>query len=150
MNGTGERDRLREAAEEVSPVLGPVALVFKRMLGAFERDVGVSPPKYFVLHMVAREEGISQGDVGRVFGVDPSRVTRLAKMLEGEGLIERYRDAGDNRVVRMRLTPEGRRVFGEAAVRREEFERRIARALDEEEVEELRRLLGALAEVLEG
>ncbi|ABG03584.1 transcriptional regulator, MarR family [Rubrobacter xylanophilus DSM 9941] len=150
MDGAGERDRLREAAEEVSPVLGPVALVFKRMLGAFERDVGISPPKYFVLHMVAREEGISQGDLGRVFGVDPSRITRLAKMLEGEGLIERYRDPGDNRVVRMQLTPEGRRVFGEAAPRREAFERRIGRALDEEEVGELRRLLGALAEVLEG
>ncbi|QYJ16813.1 putative HTH-type transcriptional regulator YusO [Rubrobacter xylanophilus DSM 9941] len=150
MNGTGERDRLREAAEEMSPVLWPVALVFKRILGAFERDVGISPPKYFMLHVVAREEGVSQGDVGRVFGVDPSRITRLAKMLEGEGLIERYRDVGDNRVVRLRLTPEGRRVFEAAAGRREDFERRVARALDEEELEELRRMLGALAEVLEG
>jgi DNA-binding MarR family transcriptional regulator len=99
--------------------------------------------------MLANEGSISQGQMSLLSGVDPSRVTRLAKVLEGEGLIERTRTPKDNRVVRMRLTPEGRRVFDAASERREVLRTRIRRALSQEEEGELRRLLGKVVEALE-
>jgi DNA-binding MarR family transcriptional regulator len=138
-----------EIAEKVYPIYVPTGLVLKKILWAFERDVGISPPKYFVLHVLAREAGISQGEIGRLYGVDPSRITRLAKQLEREGLIERTRDPKDNRVVRMRLTREGRRAFEMASERGEVFKDRVRRALNEEEHRELRRLLGKLTEAME-
>jgi len=144
-------DRLhQEIAEEVYPIYVLTGLLLKKILWAFERDVGISPPKYFVLHVLAGEDGLSQGEIGRLYGVDPSRVTRLAKQLEGEGLIERTRDPTDNRVVRMSLTPEGERAFQMATDRSEVFRSRVRRALNEEEHEELRRLLGKLTEAMEG
>ena len=143
-------DRLhQEIAEKVYPIYIPTGLLLKKILWAFERDVGISPPKYFVLHVLAGEGGISQGEIGRLYGVDPSRVTRLAKQLEGEGLIERTRDPRDNRVVRMSLTTEGRRAFEIASKRGEIFKNRVRRALNEEEHMELRRLLGKLTAAME-
>jgi DNA-binding MarR family transcriptional regulator len=138
-----------EIAEKIHEIYVPTGLVLKKILWAFERDVGISPPKYFILHVLAEEGGISQGEIGRLYGVDPSRVTRLAKQLEGEGLIERTRDSEDNRVVRMHLTSEGRRAFEMAAERSEAFKNRVRRALSEEEHRELRRLLGKLTEAME-
>ncbi len=149
MDGLHEEDRLREAAEKVNPIYASVGSAFKKLLWAFESDVGISPPKYFLLHMLANEGSISQGQMSLLSGVDPSRVTRLAKVLEGEGLIERTRTPKDNRVVRMRLTPEGRRVFDAASERREVLRTRIRRALSQEEEGELRRLLGKVVEALE-
>lgn len=138
-----------EMAEKVYPIYVPTGLVLKKILWAFERDVGISPPKYFILHVLAKEGGISQGEIGRLYGVDPSRITRLAKQLEGEGLISRTRDPEDNRVVRMSLTSEGRRVFEMASERSEVFRKRVRSALNEEEHRELRRLLGKLTEAME-
>ena len=139
----------QEIAEKVYPIYVPTGLLLKKILWAFERDVGISPPKYFILHVLAREGGISQGEIGRLYGVDPSRVTRLAKQLEGEGLIERTRDPEDNRVVRMSLTSECRRAFEMATERGEAFRSRVRRALNEEEHRELKRLLGKLTEAME-
>jgi DNA-binding MarR family transcriptional regulator len=138
-----------EIAEKVYPIYVPTGLVLKKLLWAFERDVGISPPKYFVLHVLAREAGISQGEIGRLYGVDPSRITRLAKQLETEELIERTRDPEDNRVVRMSLTSEGRRAFEMASERSEVFKDRVRSALSEEEHRELRRLLDKLTEAME-
>jgi DNA-binding MarR family transcriptional regulator len=81
--------------------------------------------------------------------VDPSRITRLAKQLEGEGWIERTRNPEDNRVVRMSLTSEGRRAFEMASERGEVFKDRVRSALSEEEHMELRRLLDKLTEAME-
>jgi MarR family transcriptional regulator, organic hydroperoxide resistance regulator len=138
-----------EIAEKVFPVYVPTGLVLKKILWAFERDVGISPPKYFILHVLTREAGINQGEIGRLYGVDPSRITRLAKQLETEGLIERTRDPEDNRVVRMSLTSEGRRAFEMASERGEGFRNRVRSALSEEEHRELRRLLDKLTEAME-
>jgi MarR family transcriptional regulator, organic hydroperoxide resistance regulator len=138
-----------EIAEKVYPIYVPTGLVLKKILWAFERDVGISPPKYFVLHVLAGEAGISQGEIGRLYGVDPSRITRLAKQLEGEGWIDRTRDPEDNRVVRMSLTSEGRRAFEMASEKGEVFKDRIRSALSEEEHRELRRLLDKLTEAME-
>lgn len=149
MDGLHEEDRLKEVAEKINPIFPPVGMAFKKILWAFERDVGISLPKYFVLRMLAMEDGISQGKIGQLSGVDPSRVTRLAKQLEGEGLIERTRDPEDNRVVRMQLTPEGRRAFEMVSGKGEAFRGRIRSALSEEEEGELRRLLGKVVEALE-
>jgi MarR family transcriptional regulator, organic hydroperoxide resistance regulator len=143
------KERLKETADEVNPIYASVGSAFKRLLFAFESEVGMSPPRYFLLHMVANEENISQGQVGQLSGVDPSRVTQVAKSLERDGLIQRHRDPNDNRVVRLRLSAEGRRIFEGASAKREVLRARIRRALSREEEDELRRLLGKVAEALE-
>lgn len=143
-----EQERVRGTAEQTGPLLAPLGLAFWRMKGVFEREIGVSAGTWFSLELLSRKDGISQGELSQKFEVDPSRVTRLAKRLEGEGLLRRERDPEDNRVVRIYLTEEGRRLIGGLYEHRMRFERRIHDAFSPEELEELRRMLGVLAEVM--
>jgi DNA-binding MarR family transcriptional regulator len=130
-------------------MLAPLGFAFWKMKGAFEREMGVSAGTWFTLTLLAREDGISQGELGQRFDVDPSRVTRLAKRLEKEGLLRRERDRGDNRVVRMYLTGKGRSLIEGLSDRRERFDRRVGAVVSPEELSELRRMLGRLAEAAE-
>jgi DNA-binding MarR family transcriptional regulator len=127
------------------PLLG---LAFWRMKHAFEREVGLSAATWFLLTMLIEEDGISQGEVSHRFEVDPSRITRLAQRLEGEGLLRRKRDSEDNRVVRLHATEKGCRVIERRQERREEFEERIRQEFDREELAEFRRALGVVSRLM--
>ena len=127
------------------PLLG---LAFWRMKHAFEREVGLSAATWFLLTMLIEEDVISQGEVSRRFEVDPSRITRLAQRLEGEGLLRRERDPEDNRVVRLHATGEGRLLIESLQERREGFEDRVRREFSPEELAEFRRALGVVARLM--
>jgi DNA-binding MarR family transcriptional regulator len=146
---TEKAERLLIEAENsdsaVSPVLAPLGLAFKRMTVLVERETGVSARTWFVLSMLSKEDGISQGDMCQQFGRDPSRLTRIGQALEREGMIRRERDPEDNRVVRMYLTEEGRATLRHLPGLGEELERRIHGVMSDEELKELRRLLILLA-----
>src|SRR5919112_430928 len=95
----------------VHPVLPSLALAFKRMVATIERESGVGGMKWFLLTVLGRRDGLSQGEFTQEYEMDPSRVTRTAQSLEGDGLIRRERDVEDNRVMRMYLTEEGRELL---------------------------------------
>ena len=135
-----------ETTEQTNPLLAPLGLAFWRMKGAFEREIGVRAGTWFSLTLLAKKDGMSQGELSQSFEVDPSRVTRLAKKLEREGLLRRERDPEDQRVVRIYLTEKGRGLVEDLYERRVRFERRIHGVLSFEEREALRRVLGVLAE----
>ena len=91
MDGMREEERLEEVAGEVNPIYASVGCGLQEVaLCLRERGREKSTPRYFLLHMVANEENISQGQVGHLSGVDPSRVTQVAKSLERDGLIQRH------------------------------------------------------------
>ena len=71
-----------EIAQDTGPLLAPLGFAFWRMKDAFKREMGVSAGTWFTLASLAREDGMSQGELSQRFDVDPSRVTRLAKRLE--------------------------------------------------------------------
>jgi MarR family transcriptional regulator, organic hydroperoxide resistance regulator len=142
-------DRSVETAQGAGPLLASLGFAFWKMKGAFERETGVSAGTWFTLALLIREDGMSQGELSQRFDIDPSRVTRLAKRLEKEGLLRKERDRGDKRVVRMYLTDKGRGLFEDLSDRRERFDRRVGAVLSSEELWELRRMLGRLAEAAE-
>ena len=138
------------SVREFDAVLTPLGLAFRAMLRAFERDTGLGAPRWFVLKMLAEEDGLSQGAICQRFDQDPSRVTRLAQALEADGLVRRERGPADNRVVRLYLTDEGRALVREFPGKHERFEHRVRLAMSDEEIQELRRLLGSLTDAMKG
>lgn len=143
----------REGGEgrwEVEPLMPVLARAFKRAVARVERESGVPGMWWFVMGVLSRRDGISQGEFLREHEVaDPSRVTRTAQALEAEGLIRRERDAGDNRVVRMYLTDDGRRMVEERLPRVDgELRRRAHAVMSEEELAEFGRMLGLFAEAM--
>ena len=140
--------RLAEARERGDSLLPPLGLAFWRTKHAFEREVGLSAATWFLLTMLIDEDGISQGEVSHRFEVDPSRITRLAQRLEGEGLLRRERDPEDNRMVRLHATEEGRLLIESRQERHEGFEDRARREFSPEELAEFRRALGVVARLM--
>ncbi|HKH58756.1 MAG TPA: MarR family transcriptional regulator [Rubrobacter sp.] len=140
-----EQERREEVLRGVHPVLPSLALAFKRMVATIERESGVGGMKWFLLTVLGRRDGLSQGEFTQEYEMDPSRVTRTAQSLEADGLIRRERDAEDNRVMRMYLTEEGLEVLQKLPEINEQLRRRVHGVLSEEEFEELRRMLGLLA-----
>ena len=137
-----------EVLEGIHPVLPSLALAFKRMVATIERESGVGGMKWFLLTVLGRRDGLSQGEFTQEYEMDPSRVTRTAQSLEADGLIRRERDPEDNRVMRMYLTEEGSEVLDRLPEINEQLRRRVHSVLSEEEFEELRRMLGLLAEAM--
>ena len=54
--------------------------------------------------------GIAQGELGQLLGLEKSTVSRLAAGLERKGWLRRGRDEGNQRYVRLYLTPAGRAI----------------------------------------
>src|SRR5215210_379422 len=138
----------QEVLAGVHPVLPSLALAFKRLVATIERESGVGGMKWFLLTVLGRRDGLSQGEFTQEYEMDPSRVTRTAQSLEADGLISRERDAEDNRVMRMYLTGGGLEVLDRLPEINDQLRRRVHSVLSEEEFEELRRMLGLLAEAM--
>jgi DNA-binding MarR family transcriptional regulator len=137
----------REAVgEQIAPVLPPLALAFKRTVATIERESGIEGMRWFLLTVLSRRDGMSQGEFCREYEMlDPSRVTRTAQALATDGLLRRERDTEDNRAVRMYLTGKGRRLLEKLPEANERVRRRMRGALSDEELEELQRMLWQLA-----
>src|SRR5215211_4558025 len=140
-----EQEGREEDLRGVHPVLPSLALAFKRMVATIERESGVGGMKWFLLTVLGRRDGLSQGEFTQEYEMDPSRVTRTAQSLEGDGFIRRERDVKDNRVMRMYLTDAWREGVRRLTDINEQLRRRVQSVLSEEEFEELRRMLGLLA-----
>lgn len=78
-------------------------------------DIGLTYPQYLVMTVLWAEDGQTVGAIGRQVLLDSSTLTPLLKRLESQGLVERSRDAKDERQVRIALTGAGRALAARAA-----------------------------------
>ena len=76
---------------------------------AFSRH-GVRVGQNLVLEQLWDEDGLAPGEIAQRLGVSTPTVVKMATRMEAAGLLERRRDEGDARLVRLHLTDEGRAV----------------------------------------
>ncbi len=95
--------------------------VYKPLL----QSIGLTYPQYLAMLVLWQEDGITVGEISSRLLTDPGSLTPLLKRLEAEGLITRTRSSADERVVELRLTPQGRALQKQA----EAFPACIAEAL---------------------
>lgn len=69
--------------------------------------LGLTYPQYLVLHALWEEDGRGIGAIAERLALESSTVTPLVQRLEAAGLLRRQRDPGDERRVRVHLTPRG-------------------------------------------
>jgi DNA-binding MarR family transcriptional regulator len=77
--------------------------VYKPLLDA----MGLTYPQYLVMLTLWERDGLLVKDIGALLHLDSGTLTPLLKRLEAAGLVDRTRDASDERQVRITLTPEG-------------------------------------------
>ena len=138
--------------EHLDPLTTRVFLAFGRLMHlqrlVMLRSVGsqgVHPREIFALMLLREHDGMSQRELASVFHLSPPRVSMILRSLEESGAIERRVDELDRRLVRVFLTPEGRRREEEQRAVFEDYVRRTLGALSEQDREELERLLTELA-----
>ena len=73
-------------------------------------ELGLTYPQYIVLIALYDQDDQTVGGLGDKLFLDSSTLTPLLKRMEAVGHVTRQRDPEDERQVRVRLTPQGRKV----------------------------------------
>ena len=106
---------------------------------------GLHPMHFGMLLIIDAEEPVSQLELSRRTGIDPSTMVARMDALDEHGLVERARRAPDRRSYEIRLTPAGRELLAELTARADEHGERFFAPLTAPEREQLHRLLEKLA-----
>ena len=108
----------------------------------------VSVSEAHALMELSNAELITQSELSVRLNLEKSTVSRLVGELVERGWIDRERDPGDGRALRVRLTEKGRRAARELAdARRAKFQALLER-IPESERADVHRALGVLVEAL--
>ncbi len=75
---------------------------------------GVTGPQLWALNTIFNDEGLPLGELGKKMYLGPSTITGLVDRLEKRGYVARDRDHEDRRVVKLLLTPKGKRLIKRA------------------------------------
>jgi len=70
--------------------------------------LGLTYPQYLVMVVLWEGDGLTVSQLGERLGLDSGTLTPLLKRLESADLVQRLRDAADERRVLLRLTAAGR------------------------------------------
>ena len=76
--------------------------------------LGLTYPQYLVMLVLWEEDGQPVSAIGDRLTLDSGTLTPLLKRLEAAGLVQRLRDAADERRVLIQLTPAGRTMKARA------------------------------------
>jgi DNA-binding MarR family transcriptional regulator len=72
--------------------------------------LGLTYPQYVVMLVLWEQDALSVSELGAQLGLDSGTLTPLLKRLEEGGIVTRTRGTDDARVVRIALTPAGRKL----------------------------------------
>lgn len=114
------------------------------------QEYGVTHQQYNVLRILyVRDDGghgVSCSDIGTRLVTRVPDITRLLDRLAKAGLVDRYRCAGDRRVVRARLTSEGVDLVEKMDAPLLAMHDKFCECLTDDELETLMRLIGKLSD----
>jgi MarR family 2-MHQ and catechol resistance regulon transcriptional repressor len=117
---------------------------YTKAVAAKVQEYDLTVPQFGALEALYHLGPLSLGELADKLLVTGGNVTYVMDRLEAQGLVTRYRSNTDRRVVRAKLTEEGRslvaRVFPEHAA----YIEHLCRHLSANEQQELRRLLKQL------
>jgi DNA-binding MarR family transcriptional regulator len=120
------------ADEELATRLRMAVTRLNRMLRQ-QSLAGLSPAQASALGTVNRLDSPTLGELASAEQVQPPTVTRLVRSLEGAGLVGRKADGVDRRVVRLRITADGRRTLQRIRTLKNAYLNRRLAALDPDE-----------------
>ncbi len=112
-------------------------------------DYGLHPMHFGMLNIIEAEEPVSQQELSRRTGIDPSTMVGRMDVLYEQGLVERERSVEDRRTYEIRLSPAGRKLLCELRGRAREHGERFFAALTPVERKQLHELLAKLAASLD-
>jgi len=95
------------------------------------------------------DEDYTMGELSKNAQVTMPSMTEMIDKLEGHGMAERYRDVNDRRVVKVRLTPKGKKLRKEFMQKRLKEMKEIFGKLSKRELDDLIESLKRARHILE-
>lgn len=123
-----------------------LANCLSRELGALNAErssAGISRVNAQILEYLAtrKDDDVFQKDIEEEFSIRRSTVSKIVRLMELKGLIQRESVAQDARLKRLTLTDKAWEIHRVASGEFADFERRATRALSDGEIQLLRALL---------
>ena len=90
------------------------SLAMTKLYKPLLEPLGLTYPQYLVMLVLWQQDGLAVSQLGERLALDSGTLTPLLKRLEASGLVQRLRDAADERRVLLQLTPAGRALKARA------------------------------------
>ncbi len=90
------------------------SLAMTKLYKPLLEPLGLTYPQYLVMLVLWQGDGLTVSQLGERLALDSGTLTPLLKRLETQGLVQRLRDAADERRVLLQLTPAGRALQTQA------------------------------------
>lgn len=103
--------------------------VSKGFAERYRPEYSLTIPEWRVLAHLAGGGAVSVREIHATVDMDKSKVSRAATRLEGAGLIEKRENAGDRRLLDMRLTDAGHDLIGRLFPIADSYQDELARRL---------------------
>src|SRR3954464_11702157 len=136
------------SGHEVARALRAAYLALHRQTNDCLAKDGVTADQFVLLAALAEADAVTQQELVRRVGSDPSTVRAMLLLLEGRGLVGRQRHPTDGRARCVTLTVKGRQVFKKLWTKSESLRSRLLSAFEPDEVTALLGLLGRVAEAM--
>ncbi len=101
-----------------------------------------------LLHVLAHAEGLSHSELATRLHVTPATVSKMVQRMVKVGVVTTWDDPEDQRVSRVRLTEEGRRLHAQAETQMRQLEAEAFAGFSPEEISFLRRCMDQIRENL--
>ncbi len=145
-----DRDAATAYAERIEGILPGLIRMAKSQETRRLAPYSLTLPQFFVLSTLKRRGSCMMREMGEELGLALGTLTGIVDRLAREGLVERHADASDRRVVLVRLTGKGNRLFEKIRRDRIEFLSGRLLDLDRKDVDDFARLLEEMGERLAG
>lgn len=110
----------------------------------FDAYISISQSRFEILALIYQEIEISQGDLQKKVTLDKAAVARHLKQLEDNKIVSRRKKEGDNRIILVQLTDEGRKLIESSQKEKEYFAKELLTEINDTELTVLRKILAQL------
>ena len=91
----------------------PLYAASRKVVSAYTpylKEIGLTYTQYIVMMVLWEEDDVTVGEIGRRLHLDNGTISPLLRKLEKKDLVRRQRNEGDERVVNIQLTEQGREM----------------------------------------
>lgn len=97
-------------------------------------NVGISIGEFLVLRTLAASGPCPMVDLAKEQFISPPALTSIVDNLEKQGLVERERSKEDRRIINIRITNKGEKLFARAELLYKKFFEKVMRSLTKQEI----------------
>ena len=111
--GTEVQQQSNDSLGAIMPLIGCMTSHVRSHISRICKNAGynLTPEEADTLMIIRHCNGLSQSQLANILGKDKAAVTRLINSLVKSGLVGRIQDQQDRRIIRARITEEGKQAF---------------------------------------